>query len=455
MGFVTLHDRSIGSMRAGRSAHTSFSSRYFTFLVLMLAGYAIIGKGFAYIGVPPLYIGEIGLISGAIAAMASGCLLASFATIPSILLLILISMVTIRCLLGSSVYGIDSLRDGVIVIYGAYAFIVAALLIDRPERIELVIGYYRRFSLAMLIAAPLVLSASSFFNGKLPIWPNSGVPLVFVRTGELAVHLAGITVFTLLGFRRLNAAFALLLLISAALVVAQNRGGMLAFAIPTLIAMFLAQNRMQIVKLALFAALFILVVLILNIKIEIGGGRNLDINQAVANVVSVFGSSSTGNLDGTKEWRLRWWSAIIDYTFKGDYFWQGKGFGMGLAEADGFIVGAEGDGPMVRSPHNAHMTILARLGVPGLIVWLTFLTCWFTMMARNARAAFRQHEDTWARMFVFIALYVLSAIIDSTFDVALEGPMLGIWFWVLIGTGIGMSTVYWSTRPWQSSLRTA
>jgi hypothetical protein len=245
------------------------------------------------------------------------------------------------------------------------------------------------------------------------------------------------------------------MLISAALVFAQSRGGMLAFAVPTLIAFLFAKKRMQIVQLALFAAMFIAIVLLFNVNIEIDGGRSLNLNQAIANIVSIFGSSGTGNLDGTKEWRLRWWSAIIDYTVNGDHFWQGRGFGMGLAEADGFVVGAEGDGPMVRSPHNAQMTILARLGVPGLIIWVSFLICWFTMMARNASAAFRQNQESWGRIFVFIALYALSAIIDSSFDVALEGPMIGIWFWVLIGMGIGTSTAYWSTRPWQSALRTA
>jgi hypothetical protein len=36
----------------------------------------------------------------------------------------------------------------------------------------------------------------------------------------------------------------------------------------------------------------------------------------------------------------------------------------------------------------------------------------------------------------------MAIIIDGTFDVALEGPMLGIWFWCLIGLGIGSVMVY-------------
>ena len=33
-------------------------------------------------------------------------------------------------------------------------------------------------------------------------------------------------------------------------------------------------------------------------------------------------------------------------------------------------------------------------------------------------------------------------MIDASFDVALEGPMLGIWFWSLFGLGIASTMVY-------------
>jgi hypothetical protein len=36
----------------------------------------------------------------------------------------------------------------------------------------------------------------------------------------------------------------------------------------------------------------------------------------------------------------------------------------------------------------------------------------------------------------------MSVIINATFDVALEGPMQGIWFWCLVGFGIGSVMIY-------------
>ena len=55
----------------------------------------------------------------------------------------------------------------------------------------------------------------------------------------------------------------------------------------------------------------------------------------------------------------------------------------------------------------------------------------------------RARDDrTWSRFFLFLFAYWIAALINSTFDVALEGPMLGIWFWSLHGIGIGAAILY-------------
>jgi hypothetical protein len=54
----------------------------------------------------------------------------------------------------------------------------------------------------------------------------------------------------------------------------------------------------------------------------------------------------------------------------------------------------------------------------------------------------RNADQRWAAIFLWIGCYELSAIIDATFDVALEGPMLGIWYWSLFGFGIAAVMIY-------------
>ena len=86
--------------------------------------------------------------------------------------------------------------------------------------------------------------------------------------------------------------------------------------------------------------------------------------------------------------------------------------------------------------------MLARAGVPGLVLWLVTAATWFAMLLSRVMAARRNGDADWANLFVWIACYGLSILINASFDVALEGPMLGIWFWCIIGFGIAASMIY-------------
>jgi hypothetical protein len=433
-------------------AVTTFNDKYCYLLLFLLTGYAVLGKVFAYLGVPPLYVGEIVLLLGLVALIRSGCLIALAASIPSLFLLTFLGLAAFSMSMTFGRYGVDALRDSVVVLYGIFAFIVAALLLENPLRIEGIIRFYRVFAtvyacvpIVLMVVGPLVLQV-------IPSWPTAGAPMVFVKSGEAGVHLAGITAFTLLGFRRQTWTWSLFLILGAAIVVSQNRGGMLAFAVPSAIAVVFATDRRKFLQLVSVGLVISVIAIVTNVDIQLAGTRRLQFSQFTDNVASVFSDSTTHDLDGTKEWRTRWWETIVNYTIHGDRFWSGRGFGPNLAETDGYGNWARGDAPL-RSPHSAHMTILARLGVPGLALWVSMLVVWFSTMFGNAYMAWRNGEPAWGRFFIFVPCYALAAIIDSSFDVALEGPMIGIWFWSLIGVGIGTSMVYWSRYSHRSSLR--
>ena len=132
---------------------------------------------------------------------------------------------------------------------------------------------------------------------------------------------------------------------------------------------------------------------------------------------------------------------IFDYTFNGPYFWTGKGFGVNLADVDGFVTGVDINAPS-RSPHNCFFAILARTGVPGLALYLLTLGSWSAMLFVNMVRARLAGEQFWANVFLLIFCYALAFIIDGTFDAALEGPVSSIWFWSLFGVGIGATMIY-------------
>src|SRR4029450_13789522 len=117
---------------------------------------------------------------------------------------------------------------------------------------------------------------------------------------------------------------------------------------------------------------------------------------------------------------------IINDTIHGPNFWTGRGFGINLAQADGFGESPSNPRPPTRSPHNAQMTLLARAGVPGLVLWALVLVSWGGMMVRAMLVARARGHKQWADLFLFVTCYATSIIINPTFDRALHGSEEGI-----------------------------
>ena len=418
--------------------------RYLLLLCVILCGYAVVGRGFASLGVPPLFVGELALGVGLFAVLAAGSYVTLFATTPSLLLAALFAWIAIQATTGFELYGIIALRDAVIVGYGAFALIVVALLCERPERLATIIRLYRGFAHWYGLLAGVVFYLAAVLWSPMPRWPGTDITLIAVRPGEAAVHLAGVGAFTLAGLRRASPLWIVMLLLGI-MVVTPSRGATLACLLPLTAAVVLTGKTTRFMPYILVGAGLFALAYALDVDIVFESGRSMGPRQMVNGVLSIFGTGGENNMDNTKAWRLGWWQAIQDYTFHGQYFWTGKGFGQSLAEIDGFVVGEETGGPPLRSPHNAHMTMLARAGVPGLLLWFGTLLAWFGTLGRNMIVARSRSEPGWHGLFVWIACYLAAIVIDASFDVALEGPMLGIWFWCLFGLGIAATMIYRAT----------
>ncbi|RYE33073.1 MAG: hypothetical protein EOP23_10080 [Hyphomicrobiales bacterium] len=419
------------------------TDRYMPLLALGFAGYVLFGKSFAYLGVPPLFIGEMLLCLGILALLASGCATTLLTTLPAISAALLMGWVLLRTLQGIGTYKVDALRDGAVALYGGFAFIVAALLVEHPARLARIVGYFRihaRVLIPIAIAAYLV---ARFAGTAIPKLPGQDVEVISVRSGELAAHLCGALVLVLVGLCRVGRVWLVICVGAALLIASQSRGGMLALMLPLALAMVLTGQLRRFAAIGGLVALIMSAAYAADIEIDLPRGeRPISARAVIDNIASIAVPSDANNLDGTKQWRLRWWEAIRNYTLHGPYFWTGKGFGVNLAEADGFVVGLERGGPTLRSPHSVHMTYLARGGVPGLALWLLTFTTWMAALLRAARMAWLRGDRDWSRYFVFLVCYLAAIIIDASFDVALEGPMLGIPFWILFGIGLGSLMIY-------------
>ena len=420
-------------------ARVAPETRYLTVLSVCLLGYALFGRPFAYVGVPPLFVGEILLAVGVFMALPSGQLGKVFESWAARLWLVLFVLVIVRTVPYLGAYGLAGPRDAMLVGYGCYAVVVAALVLAKPERLRDFVERYGTFAVAMLSAAWLVYLVAKQVGEAQPGLPWAPhVKVVQAKGGDLMVHMTGIVAALVLGLVRATPARWAMAAFSAGIIMVSNRGGMVAFVLGLGIAWLMRPRGAGVGRFVyafvVLIALGALVGPFVQVRVQ-DGTRELSVEQVVENVQSVFGRSSH-SLDGTKQWRLLWWAEIVGYTFDGPYFLGGKGFGINLAESDGFQVGETGASDALRSPHNGHLTVLARGGVPAFALWLGLHAAWFGAVVGawlRARRADRRH---WQAVFAWVAGFWTAAMANASFDVFIEGPMGAVWLWTVVGVGI-------------------
>src|SRR5260370_20573473 len=140
----------------------SLGDHYLVLLGGVLVGYAMMGKGFAYLGFPPIYMGEAAFLAGIVVFLRTSCLIAALATLPSLLLAAAMVWVMLRTLPFVGMHGFDALRDRVVIMYGGFAFIIIALLLEGAHRINTVVRWYDGFSNIYVLAIPFIFAFNHF-----------------------------------------------------------------------------------------------------------------------------------------------------------------------------------------------------------------------------------------------------------------------------------------------------
>ena len=326
----------------------------------------------------------------------------------------------------------DVIRDGFIFNYSLLLLIPFLLQENGTIFFQRIIRLYAWFPLVATLTFLLIV-----FIPELSEWRVFGkIPFLEYKKGDLAVQLLISTLLILSGRIQLNPRLQLVtfgLITYLFFVVATfNRGGMVAFI--TGVSFFIFWNRksvllqqfkpyLRLAPLVLLATLFLYTATRMSDPIQ---GRSIGLEQLKQNVVSIVGKDVEGSLSDNIVWRLAWWGKIIDYTFAGPYFLTGKGLGINLAASDEIPMDEETDRTPLRAPHNFHLNILARYGVPVFILWLVFIF----YLVRGLIFKTRSVDDS------LVACILIAALINASFDVALEGPMSAFPFWIWVGLSL-------------------
>ena len=276
----------------------------------------------------------------------SRCAVASLAALPNLLLALLIGWGIIRTLPYIREDGFDALRDGMLVLYGGFAFIVTALLLEKPERLQLLIKFLRVLALVLVPLAPFIeimTNAAAHAEGEVIQWS-----LAHAKIGTTAVHLSAAALLVILGFKRPNLLWCALLIAGMGVAASLNRGAMLVIIFMLSCGSILGGRLREFAVVVGVGAALLGLAYAADLSIPTAREtRDISAEQLVENVASIFGARENQDLSGTKEWRLHWWDTIIDYTINGDHFWTGKGFGVDLG-ADDNVIHISPNNPSIR-----------------------------------------------------------------------------------------------------------
>lgn len=401
---------------------------FFNWVVLVYALYLFFNKGMSY-----SFLAEGTLLVGALWTIRVRDQVAIPWNAVTKIVAVLLGLNLIWILRGLSAFpAFEVIRDSFIFNY-AYLLLIPFLFADRLDELkQRIFQLYAWFPLVATISFLLVV-----FFPVLEVWALFGkIPFFEYKKSDLGVQLLIATILLLSGQLKLAPRFMLLNFLLIAylffIVGTFNRGGMVAFV--SGFALYLYLNRkteefqqwkpyFRFAPLLLILALSFYSLTKVEDKIQ---GRNTGIAQLQKNFTSILGGNVEGSLSDNIVWRLGWWGKIIDYTFAGPYFLQGKGLGINLAIDDGIPADESTDRTPLRSPHNFHMSVLARYGVLIFALWTGFIVVFF----KGLLAWLPPKEAA-----LFIAA-LLAFLVNASFDVALEGPMAAFPFWILMGLGM-------------------
>src|SRR5262249_2775355 len=150
-------------------------------------------------------------------------------------------------------------------------------------------------------------------------------------------HLAGLVAYLYLGIGRKRAGW--LLVAPILFVVGMNtRGGILSACISIGLLLLIRPCRRRLAILATSFVITIACFTAFDVHLQLPWTpREVSTRAVIEGLSSVYSDTGNEAYDATKRWRLKWWRKVWDYTWNGELFWTGKGFGVNLADDDGFV----------------------------------------------------------------------------------------------------------------------
>lgn len=403
-------------------------------LGIALAGYVVGNRGFAQIMLlpnQPLLPAEAVLLIGGTLLLVQCAWRHDLPFRRDTLNLLLLGWIvlgTLRVAFDVREFGLVAIRDFAVVYYGAF-FYLGQEAAREPRG--------QRFLETILLSSCVVLLFTSFLYERFPDFflgalSFRGNPLIYYKGDLVGTFLA---VGSVLAYLRHESRprwwmLATSLILAGGVLATNNRASMFGLFVAT--AWLMVGGRWKFARaLALTGAGAAVVVLIaavlMNVPVEktpLFGVYERVVSLADPTGQRAYRGDETFNKGDNNLFRTVWWRAVLTETIDRNPY-TGVGFGYDLA--DRFVrqyYPESGEEFSVRSPHNVLVTLFARLGAAGLIVFLVIVA----VIGRQTRQAIRigpREAAPWCAAWIILA--------SACFGVVLEGPMGAVVFWTVLG----------------------
>ena len=286
---------------------------YIRVLTFVLLAYATVGRKAAQVGIQPVFNAEIMLGWGLWLLLESGTLSLVLNSVPAMSLVAFMAWGVVQTVPYVDQYRFDAMRDAVIYGYGLFAFVIAGLLLQSPQRFVWLLTSYRKFVwLLFLIGLPMLMLTLFWYT---VFHVPGGVWIIILFSGEkggdFVVHVAGAFVYlTVLAdvlkppppsqsgnrkpFRTIFAEWLPVFLIIVALGLTLSvRAASIAFILAATIATVARPRSRTPWKLGAVIAGSVVLLAVSGLHIPLHDGRELSFDQLANNVKSIAGMASS------------------------------------------------------------------------------------------------------------------------------------------------------------------
>ena len=180
-------------------------------------------------------------------------------------------------------------------------------------------------------------------------------------------------------------------------------------------------------------------------------GRQGEVTPAfyVEHIETIDPDNKLPNVTGTG-WRLDIWRQAIDHWLASPTtILVGEGFGRpltNLRQAGGYTGLAVPEDEInpkifsvaIRQPHNIHLTVLARLGLLGVLIWISFHARILYLFTHSLQKGKRKKQDN--SLVLWLLLFYVLGMMLATVQPWLEFSQGAIPFYIILGFSIAILT---------------